>query len=298
MKLLFTLMFTLAFSFTYGNTFKDIIDFRLIDYSHALEKAANERKLIFVNYNKDEIAPCELMRNTTFKNREVVQLLNGTFINVDANIDTEVGKSWKNKFNIECLPTYMVFDYEGRLQGMTQGSLTTPQFLDWLNAISAVKTYSKRIEQESDLKFISLEDETASSSLVAENSKQEIQIISLDSEGGYDTSFDPSETSAVETPFERVPIPSKLSNKKEYINGVNTLYAIQLGAFKKYSNAQALLSTSQTSIPGNYYIVEEKANNDTTLFKVLKGSYTLQEEAENELVHILNQGIDCFLRKL
>ncbi len=296
MKSLLPLIFSLFYFIPFGNAFDALVDFQVMDYARALEKAAGENKLVFVNYNKNGIDPCEIMKATTFKDPNVVDFLNDVFINVDANIENGAGMAWKKKFNIECLPTYMVFDHTGKLEGLTQGRLNANDFLFWLNSLSLVKSKVKdnlkKQEKVIQTQFVSLEQDDFNAPQEAKTS----DIKNKKADISNSTSFSPSKNEADEVIFDRVPIPSNQEARKKKKSP--TLFSIQLGAFRKYSNAQASLSKTKSKIPGNYYIIEEPGKNKNKLFKVLQGSYSSQQEAEDSLMRFAKKDIAGFLRRL
>ncbi len=309
-----------------------LVAFSDLNYEEALLIGKEQNKLIFINYNAEDVDPCRIMEETTFSNREVINLLNANFVNIDANIDQQVGKEWIKKFGVECLPTFMVLDNNGKLEGINQGTLSTPAFIKWLTNMSSVKlkieetrnskeTIKKQADKSDNLLAIKRKLKAAEGNYVnARSEKTELDDKITADINSTDLNKRTSENSTLianETTTEITVLNSETlteNSKTEFVpekvrvphveNLENTSltrtmsYSIQIGAFANYLNAKNIMEKSKHDFEKHYYILEEPTKSGKFLYKVVVGTYTSKEEAQVALQNLVDKGYDGFLRRI
>lgn len=93
----------------------NIVEFFNGDYNSAKAKASKEGKLFLLDFYADWCMPCKWMDQTTFRNPEVTGLLNENFVSLKVNIDEVEGYELKKQYNIQYLPTILIFNSNGEL---------------------------------------------------------------------------------------------------------------------------------------------------------------------------------------
>jgi len=309
-----------------------LVAFSDLNYEEALLIGKEQNKLIFINYNAEDVDPCRIMEETTFSNKEVISLLNDNFINIDANIDQRVGKEWIKKFGVECLPTFMVLDNDGKLEGINQGTLSTPAFIKWLTNMPAVKNKIKenkagkeKIETETDksdnllaikrkLKaaegnYVNSRSDrteldnkiatTLNSTEVNKGTAENTSLISTETTTEITELNSETLTDNLDTEFipEKVRIPY-VGNLENTSLTRTMSYSIQIGAFANYLNAKNIMEKSKHDFEKHYYILEEPTKSGKFLYKVVVGTYTSKEEAQEALKNLLSKGYNGFLRRI
>jgi len=73
------------------------------------------------------------MDKTTFKNSEVAEALDKSFIAVKVNIDDSAGFELKNKYEINYLPTMLILNSKGQLVERVEETLTASSLLSLLS---------------------------------------------------------------------------------------------------------------------------------------------------------------------
>lgn len=82
-------------------------------FEKAQQEARDQGKFLLVDFYAPWCNPCQWMDENTFKDTEVLNMLQKDFITLKVNIDDMEGFEMKSKFDIRFLPTILVFNPEG-----------------------------------------------------------------------------------------------------------------------------------------------------------------------------------------
>ncbi|MCB0706787.1 MAG: thioredoxin family protein [Saprospiraceae bacterium] len=93
-----------------GNLSAQGIQFFEGSYSEALEKAADEGKLVFIDCYTTWCGPCKWMSAEVFTVEEVGTFFNTHFINVKMDMEKGEGRAMAGKFQIRGYPTLIIID--------------------------------------------------------------------------------------------------------------------------------------------------------------------------------------------
>jgi thioredoxin-related protein len=80
----------------------------------AIDRAAAEGKLVFLDFWADYCSPCQLMEKYTFTDPSVINRMNGSYVPVRINIETFEGYDLKAQYNVRLLPTIIVLNSKGK----------------------------------------------------------------------------------------------------------------------------------------------------------------------------------------
>jgi thioredoxin-related protein len=119
------------------------------DYDAALELAKKDGRYVVVVFGGPDCPPCAKMRETTFKDKEVVERLNRAYVAVYVHLDgpNPVAK----QFGVEAIPTTFLVTSDGTRVRRWEGYVG-PE--DWRKGLdSAVAAYPKIRELEEKLKL-------------------------------------------------------------------------------------------------------------------------------------------------
>jgi thiol-disulfide isomerase/thioredoxin len=95
-------------------TFADEVNFINDNVRVAIDRAASEGKLVFLDFWADYCSPCKLMEKYTFTDPSVIERMNGSYIPVRINIETFDGYDLKAQYNVKLLPTIIVLNSKGK----------------------------------------------------------------------------------------------------------------------------------------------------------------------------------------
>lgn len=114
MKSLLQLLLVLMTSTLIANP-SSKVDFIEGSLGLAIQKAGNEGKLLFVEFGAQWCMPCRFMEQNTFKDRDVATYMNDNYVPVKIDIDDFDGYAYKQKYHVEALPTFLIFNSEGKV---------------------------------------------------------------------------------------------------------------------------------------------------------------------------------------
>lgn len=100
-------------------------------FENALQLAANEEKLVFVDVYTTWCGPCIVMQDTVFPQPKVGEFFNSRFVNfkLDAEKEAQNGPEIAAKYEINVYPTYLILDSDGHEIARASSLMTGDQFI-------------------------------------------------------------------------------------------------------------------------------------------------------------------------
>ena len=98
-------------------------------YDDALKAAKESKKLVMVDVYADWCGPCKQMDKVTFTDPKVVAFVKNKLIPVKVDGDSEDGKKFTAKFNVEVYPTFIFVDGDGKEQDRIPTAMPAAPFL-------------------------------------------------------------------------------------------------------------------------------------------------------------------------
>lgn len=108
-------------------------NFRSISFDEALKVAANENKLVFIDFYTDWCGPCKKMAREVFPQKEVGDFMNAKFVNLKLNAEKE-GKELAARYKVNAYPTFVILDTKGEVLADLKGSMDGQTFIGKLEA--------------------------------------------------------------------------------------------------------------------------------------------------------------------
>lgn len=108
------------------------VDFINGSLSLAIQKAGQEGKLLFVEFGAQWCMPCKFMDENTFKDGEVISYISDNYVPVKIDIDDFDGFVYKEKYKVEALPTFLIFNSEGKVIERYEQSMAPSNLLNVL----------------------------------------------------------------------------------------------------------------------------------------------------------------------
>lgn len=238
--------FTVLTLSTYANpiTTENSVEFYEGNFDSAKSKAMEEGKLFFVDFYADWCLPCKWMDETTFKNSEVVDILNDNFVALKVDVDELDGFELRQKFGVNVFPTLLVFGADGSLIKRIEETMPPSQLAGILDELNVP-----------DNKSTTHGINTSPKKTIEKPSEEKIEIAAP-------TSIDPSilEQEVLTTSEKSQP------------------YRIQVGVFRGYENAVEIVSNLQENFE-DPIIVHNDYDNGEVLYRVMMGEFDSYGEA-------------------
>lgn len=141
----------MASSLTDENEVKGI-KFNHSDWSTILKKAADERKMVFIDCYTTWCGPCKMMAKNTFTQQEVGEFFNKNFINVKLDMEKEPGKSLKTILGVNAYPTLVVINAKQEIIHKAVGALQKEELLKFaaeaLKGTGTLSSYHAKYKKE------------------------------------------------------------------------------------------------------------------------------------------------------
>ncbi len=116
----------------YANEF---IKYEKGGFEKAQAQARKEGKKIFLDFYASWCSPCKFMDETTFRDKDVKQLLNKSFVALKVNIDDFDGFDLKTKYDIRFLPSILIFDENGIIIERVEETMSPSKLKLMLNRV-------------------------------------------------------------------------------------------------------------------------------------------------------------------
>ncbi len=113
------------------------------DLKSAKSRAANEGKLILLDFWASYCTPCKMMDEYTFSDPSVSEYVNANFIPVKVDIQSFDGYDLKNQFNITLLPTFIILNSKGVQVGKHEETMAATRFISTLQNYDSPKNRVK-----------------------------------------------------------------------------------------------------------------------------------------------------------
>ena len=118
------------------SSFGSSINYSADSYESVIQKSKSQNKYFFVKFSAHWCTTCKVMDESANNNPTLVSFVNENFLPVKADMDSSVGKQWKDQLNVCCLPTLVVFTPDGNELGRNEGGIPSSEFLSFLeNAV-------------------------------------------------------------------------------------------------------------------------------------------------------------------
>lgn len=113
----------------YGDAVKVDVKMKYVySFEEALQKAKEEKKLIFFNCFADWALPCHGMNKYVFSDQEFADWMDKHFVNFFMDVTTPEGRPLADKYNARAMAHYLVLDSDGNIVHRIVGGCQLPEF--------------------------------------------------------------------------------------------------------------------------------------------------------------------------
>lgn len=220
------------------------VNFINSNLEQAKQRASAEGKMVFVDFYAKWCTPCKWMDQTTFKDKNVVNVLNENFISVKMNIDDAEGFEMKNKYEVQYLPTILIFNSNGAVIERIEETMTSANLIQLLHRHNSVD--NKRVVTNA-----------------VNASPKDVQHTYEPQNEVEDDSFTMS-----------------AADYNRYQDQTKAVYRVQVGVYKEYAGASKQVAYLRETFFEDVVVMNDYRG-EQVLFKVLLGQFQTLEEAES-----------------
>lgn len=241
--LLMAIFTTAVQSTTFANNIggPSAVDFYNGDFDSAKTKAGSEGKLFFLDFYANWCLPCKWMDQTTFSDSRIATLMNSSYVAVKMDIDEVEGFELKSKYDVQYLPTMLIFNSKGKLIDRIEETMPANRLLDILKSHN--------------------------------NQENKVQIT-------YSTNTSPSQQGTKKTTTkENTQFENKALLDGYASSNANRIFRLQMGVFDDYENAFKTVNALKEEFIDPIIVLNDYHNGGVR-YKIMMGEFTTMEEAE------------------
>jgi thiol-disulfide isomerase/thioredoxin len=231
----------------------EFIKFEKGTFEKAQLDANQGDKFILLDFYASWCTPCKWMEETTFQDREVINIVNSKYIPIKVNIDEFDGFDIKSKYDVRFLPTILVFNKNGKMVERIEETLSPSKMKNLLNQLS-----------HKDLATVTHRVNTSPRESVKPIESKVVESSSILDVNHYKSS--PGETT----------------------NRSKSLYRVQLGVYTSIEGALKKSDEIKQTFLDDVTIVQDE-NNDNLLFRVCLGQFKNLDEARSFKTMLLKE---------
>lgn len=233
----------------------------------AKEKAKAENKYYFLEFYADWCKPCKWMDDNTYSNGKLAEYIADNYIAVKINIEDFDGHALKEKYNVEYLPTIIVFNDKGQIMAKHEKSLSASQML---KILKENKSGDAAPDYQNDNTIASTESFTAPTTPSAKSTKSQATV--------KPTTYKPS-------------TPTTTARPTSSGSTGQSVYRIQLGVYKDAQNVMRQVDILKKQISEPVNIINEKnSSTGEVTYRLVAGKFSDKYSADAYLSTLKNQG--------
>lgn len=278
--------------------------------SSAKEVAGQEGKLYFAEFSASWCAPCRILEETTFSDPSVVDYISKNYIPVKVDIDDFDGIALKQVYNVQTIPTIIIFNSKGKLLEKYDQSLPTSKMLQLLKKhnipANRVKTVSTAMTSPQGGAQNSYYDASPRIKPSANKPKLRESHSPMRTTGTPGTPSRPDKNPAtparVEENLAIAPVGQSIPEGDGLYRFTVNLqasqgFSVQIGAFREYGNVLREVARVQKMFeqPILVHIVKK---GDQSTYKILVGAFTTRQQAIDYQSQIKRQGVAGVIKDL
>lgn len=142
------MIFTIAVLIFTQTGFSQGIEFFHGTWEEALEEAARQEKVIFVDAYASWCGPCKRMAAQVFPDPKAGEFYNENFINVKLDYEKEEAATFRKKYPVQAFPTLYYIDYDGEVVHQQKGAQSVDGFVGLGKLVLSKVDRTDKFEEE------------------------------------------------------------------------------------------------------------------------------------------------------
>lgn len=117
----------------------------LDSFPQAIKQAKSEDKIIMIDFSSDWCGWCKKLRQTTFQNSNVMELLKDNFVTAELNVGQEENKNLSNYYNVTGFPTILFVNPDSSEVDRIVGYVLADEFIKKATFILNNRNYFQKL---------------------------------------------------------------------------------------------------------------------------------------------------------
>lgn len=105
------------------------VDFQMVPFQKALERAKKEQKMIFMDCYTSWCGPCKYMSEKVFVLEKAGRYFNTRYVNIKVDMEEGEGKELAERFAVQAFPTFLLIDTSGHVCARVEGGSEIDDFI-------------------------------------------------------------------------------------------------------------------------------------------------------------------------
>ncbi len=265
-------------------TAKTVVKFMSTDWDTAKNKAFAEGKLYFVDFDASYCATCRNMDEGTYMSQQLASYIDKNVVALRVDVQDFDGVMWSQQYEIEALPTMLIFDEKGKLVKRIVGYQSADQLI---KEFKAVKTTNKTatIAKTTPIPVTSDEPLSRPDQIIKTNTSTKTS-----SRKGGNSFMDEGTNNVIVARGKGL---YDVIIKKQSSKG----YAIQVGVYTSYQTIMQQASLFKRKYTRKT-LIHIDTHNGSTVYKLLLGTFDSKREASAFRKDLRKDGADGLLKDL
>lgn len=252
-------------------------------WSTSKAEAMNAQKLFFVDFDANYCAACRQMDRTTFMDVQLADYMKQKVVALKVDVQEIDGMRWSQQYEIEALPTMLVFDEKGRMVKRLVGYQSAEDLLTTFKELAPKQDYEPAAQ-----------DQPLST---PEPQKEELEVeTTVSAEPPKPENPKPAITASSQ-PTPEPPAKEKelyeLSIRRTKVQG----YSTQVGVFSSYENVLDLAEKIGQQMQQKTFVEVERLNGKT-VYRLLVGLFPSRRQASVMRNNLLMKGHAAIIYQL
>ncbi len=280
-KILLTLavipFFVLIAAFKPAST---IVQFASADWENSKSRAMTEGKLYFVDFDASYCATCRNMDESTYMSERLANYINKNVVAVRIDVQDFDGVMWSQQYEVEALPTMLIFNEKGELVKRLVGYKSSDDLIEEFSQLRALNTAPIVSPQPTPAPAPIAADKPMSKT----NSSNNPSIVTTNTTNSSVVAEEPTSTG-----FGLYEIAVRKQESKGF--------GVQVGVFSTYETVLAEASKLKRKYTKKTLIHIDK-HNGSVVYKLVLGTFNSKREAAYFRNDLRRDNVDGLVKNL
>lgn len=255
-----------------------IVQFEANSWENSKSRAMNEGKLYFVDFDASYCATCRNMDESTYMDERLANYISKNVVALRVDVQDFDGVMWSQQYEVEALPTMLVFNEQGQLVKRLVGYKSAS---DLIEEFSKIKT----LVPAPTINTTPTPQPIAADQPMAKTNSSSNPTISND----QPTDLTTAATEKPQTGFGLY----EIAVRKQESNG----YGVQIGVFSSYETVFAQASKYKRKY-SKKTLIHVDEHNGSVVYKLLLGTFRSKRDAAYFRNDLRRDNVDGLIKDL